>query len=242
MDKRDEGGGGGGVSRFSVRIFLSHSAENFRRVTLLCCVSENFRKPKSLWIRGGGEHQVFRRKFFCLTVPKILVGEPLSVSLISGNFWQGSDSNPQPTAWEHCCPKLTAVIYFWIKRVGNFGLKKKEKRPYWMNIFSCILHTRRKIKILLGDIWGSKNHREWNNVEKLRRFKIKRFLTLITWLFLIFKAQVLKVSIFGVCTFWYLQLNNQSKCKSDHFENSFICFAQFDALNLNLLTQLWKLL
>ena len=34
--------GGGGVSRFSVQIVLSQSAENFRRVTLLCCVSENF--------------------------------------------------------------------------------------------------------------------------------------------------------------------------------------------------------
>ena len=32
---------GGGVSRFSVQIVLSHSAEKFRRVTLLCCVSEN---------------------------------------------------------------------------------------------------------------------------------------------------------------------------------------------------------
>ena len=31
-----------GVSRFSVQIVLSQSAENFRRVTLLCCVSENF--------------------------------------------------------------------------------------------------------------------------------------------------------------------------------------------------------
>ena len=33
----------GGVSRFSVENFLSHSAENFRRWTLLCCVSEKFR-------------------------------------------------------------------------------------------------------------------------------------------------------------------------------------------------------
>ena len=60
------------------------------------------------------------------------------------NFWQGSYSNPEPTAWESFCPKSTAVIYFWIKRVGNFGLKKK--RPYWMNNFSCILHILRKIK------------------------------------------------------------------------------------------------
>ena len=33
---------------------------------------------------GGGEYQEFPSKFFCLTVPKISVGEPFSVSLISG--------------------------------------------------------------------------------------------------------------------------------------------------------------
>ena len=27
-------------------------------------------------------------------------------------FWQGSDSNPEPDAWEPCCPKPSAVIYF----------------------------------------------------------------------------------------------------------------------------------
>ena len=39
MDKR---GGGIGVSRFSVEIFLSQSAGNFRRGKMLCCVSESF--------------------------------------------------------------------------------------------------------------------------------------------------------------------------------------------------------
>ena len=38
MDKRE-----GEVSNFSVENFLSQSAEKFRRGTLLCCVSENFR-------------------------------------------------------------------------------------------------------------------------------------------------------------------------------------------------------
>ena len=53
------------------------------------------------------------------------------------NFWQGSDSNTEPTAWEHCCPKPTAVIYFIIleKRVGNFGLKKKKNDPIEWIIF-----------------------------------------------------------------------------------------------------------
>ena len=65
------------------RNFLSHSAEKLRRGTLLCCVSENFRSPKTLWIRGGRDNQEFPSKIFCLTVPKIFVGEPFSVSLIS---------------------------------------------------------------------------------------------------------------------------------------------------------------
>ena len=34
--------------------------------------------------RGGGEYQNFPSKTFCLTVPKNFVGEPFSVSLISG--------------------------------------------------------------------------------------------------------------------------------------------------------------
>ena len=33
---------------------------------------------------GGGSFKIFRRNFFCLTVQKIFVGEPFSVSLISG--------------------------------------------------------------------------------------------------------------------------------------------------------------
>ena len=33
---------------------------------------------------GGKEYQGFLSKIFCLTVPKIFVGEPSSVSLISG--------------------------------------------------------------------------------------------------------------------------------------------------------------
>ena len=66
MDKR------GGVSRFSVGKFLSHSAETFRRggesfSVSLISGSEKF------WIRGG-EYQDFSWKIFCLTVPKISVG------------------------------------------------------------------------------------------------------------------------------------------------------------------------
>ena len=66
------------VSRFSVEKFLSHSAEKFRRGTLLCfrkfLVPKNFRDK-----RGGGYHD-FLSKFFCLTVPKNFVGEPFRAS------------------------------------------------------------------------------------------------------------------------------------------------------------------
>ena len=62
----------GGIKIFR-RVFLSHYAENFRRGTLLCCVSDNFRWRKRLWIRGG--YQDFPSQNFCLTVPKSFVGE-----------------------------------------------------------------------------------------------------------------------------------------------------------------------
>ena len=76
MDKR-----WGGVSRFSVGNFLSHSAKNFRRgesfsVSLISRIEK-------VWIRRG-EYQDFPSKIFSLAVPKNLVGEHFSVSLISG--------------------------------------------------------------------------------------------------------------------------------------------------------------
>ncbi len=46
-----------------------------------------FRKflvAKNFMDKKAGEYQDFPSKFFCLTVPKIFVGEPFSVSLISG--------------------------------------------------------------------------------------------------------------------------------------------------------------
>ena len=48
--------GGGGVSRFSVENFLSHSAKNFRRVILYCCII--FRYRKSLEKRGVSRFSV----------------------------------------------------------------------------------------------------------------------------------------------------------------------------------------
>ena len=42
----------------------------------LCFISFEYRK---IWRRGGG-YQVLSSKFICLTVPKIYVGDPSSVS------------------------------------------------------------------------------------------------------------------------------------------------------------------
>ena len=73
------------MSRFSIfcqKFFLSN-AEKFRRGTLLCSrkvlVSKIVRHK-----RGGQESQFPPSKFLCFTVPKIFVGEPFIVSLISG--------------------------------------------------------------------------------------------------------------------------------------------------------------
>ena len=71
------------MSSFCVQNFLSQSAKKFRRVTLLCCVSEDFWSQKKLWIRGRGKYEDFLSKNFCLALPKIFVGEPFIVSLIS---------------------------------------------------------------------------------------------------------------------------------------------------------------
>ena len=77
------------------------------------------------------------------------------------NIWHDRDSNPERNAWEHCCPNHTAVIYFWIKRVGSFGqIKKRKMTLLKMNNFSCILHILRKIKNVKQQLkrfaWDSK--------------------------------------------------------------------------------------
>ncbi len=44
----------------------------------------NFLVAEKFMDKKAGEYQDFPLKIFCLTVPKIFVGEPFSVSLISG--------------------------------------------------------------------------------------------------------------------------------------------------------------
>ena len=66
------------LSRFSVENFLSHSAEIIRRGPF-CAVFQKISGIENISKRGGGSTRIFRRKRFCLTVPKIFVGEPFSV-------------------------------------------------------------------------------------------------------------------------------------------------------------------
>ena len=60
---------GGGVSRFSVEKFFTHSAEKLRSGILYCFTI--FRYRKMLRIKERGEHQDFPPKGFCLIVPNI---------------------------------------------------------------------------------------------------------------------------------------------------------------------------
>ena len=73
-----------GISLFSIENLLSHSTEKLRRGTLLCftkiLVSKKFMDKTG----GGGCITIFCQIFSCLTLPKDFVGEPFSVSIISG--------------------------------------------------------------------------------------------------------------------------------------------------------------
>ena len=70
LDKR------GGVSRFSVGNFLSHSAETFRRGGESFSVSLILGSEKFYVAEGYVTIFGCLSKFFCLTVPKKFVGEP----------------------------------------------------------------------------------------------------------------------------------------------------------------------
>ena len=76
--------------------------------------------PPLISVPYAKRYQDFPLKNFCLTVPKIFLNGPSSVSLILGiekklginrkDIWHNRDSNPEPTAWEPCCPNPTAAI------------------------------------------------------------------------------------------------------------------------------------
>ena len=116
-----------GVSRLFVQNFLSHSTEKLRRGTLLC--SRKTLVSKNVRDKTGGEYHNFPSKFFCLTVPKNFVGEPFSVSMISGieNFYA---SEGYATIFDFmsvdcsvlCFRKFTVGKILWMRRGGG-GIK-----------------------------------------------------------------------------------------------------------------------
>ena len=64
----------GGISRFSVEVFMSHSAKKFRKEVLL--LLRNFLVPKSFFDEKAG-YLSFPSKSFGLTVPKNFVTKEL---------------------------------------------------------------------------------------------------------------------------------------------------------------------
>ena len=71
------------MSRFLSKFFVSQCRKISQGNPSLLCFRK-FPVAKKFMDKSGGEYQDFPSNFFCLTVPKIFVGEPLSISLISG--------------------------------------------------------------------------------------------------------------------------------------------------------------
>ena len=71
-----------GTSQFSVEKLLFHSAEEFRRGTLL--IFRKFLVPKNLRDKKGCKNHDYPLKMFCLSVRKHSAGVPFRVSLVSG--------------------------------------------------------------------------------------------------------------------------------------------------------------
>ena len=76
----------GVISKFYVEIFLSHSADKFRRgmrnLSVLCF--RKFLVAKNFMDKKGGRVSQFSVEKFCLKVPKSSVGETFSLSFFSG--------------------------------------------------------------------------------------------------------------------------------------------------------------
>ena len=148
---------GEGVSQFFVDNFLSQSAETFRRGTLpgfrKILVSEIFVHKRGVSrfsivliklknvAKGWGSNPYLPLQNFVMlpTVP----WEQLEILTNVSEIIKISDTTKIRTrtyCLRNFCPNPTAGIYFGIKKSWeNWTEKKKEKRPYWMNNFSCIL-------------------------------------------------------------------------------------------------------
>ena len=82
-----------GVLKVSVERVLSHSAEKFGRGTTLpiCAVFHRNSGSEKVFKMRGKDYQEFQSKVFCLSVPKILVGEQPFCAVFQKN--SGSEKN-----------------------------------------------------------------------------------------------------------------------------------------------------
>ena len=82
--------------------------------------------------REGGEYQNFQSQIFCLTFPKISVGETFTVAIISGieKIWITGGGEYQDFSWKFFCltvPKnfvgasFTVAIFLGVEKVGYEG-------------------------------------------------------------------------------------------------------------------------
>ena len=129
----------GGVSKFYVEKFLSHSAdEKFRRRIFYCC--KNF-GIEEVWKRGGWEeYQNFPSKIFCFTVPKISVGESFTVALISDTekVWIGGEGYQDYPSKIFCLtvPKIFVGEPFSVSLIS--GMEKVWRRGGYQDFTSKI--------------------------------------------------------------------------------------------------------
>ena len=99
--------------------FFFSNAEKVRRETILC--SRKILVSKIVRDKRRGKYHNFPSNFFCLTVPKIFVGESFSVSFISAikKFWIGGEREYRDFRRFFC---LTVTKIF---IGGHFGVSEK---------------------------------------------------------------------------------------------------------------------
>ena len=124
-------------SDFLLKISVSQ-CRNFRRGNLYCCITFGYQKS----LDKGDGCQDFPSDFFCLTMPKVSVGESFTVALISGtgkvSIRKGSEYQDFPseifclTVWKKfvgepfCVSLLSAIEKIWIRGGGSFAVFRRK--------------------------------------------------------------------------------------------------------------------
>ena len=140
---------GGGVSRFSIEIFLSHSAEKIRRGIFQCFT--NFWSRKNLDKRAGVVYQDFPSKIFSLRAENFRRGI-FNVAIISGieKVWirEGGVTDLPSEFLSHC----TEIIHwrtFWCFRkilLSKIFMHRRGASRFSRNFFSHRTETKSFVK------------------------------------------------------------------------------------------------